>query len=323
MFRSDCRVMAARQQAIVCLASMPIAAFVTYGNFLKGNTMNAVLDWKTMPEGREKYAAYLASREWAVMKEQVKQRSRGTCEHCLTASGTQTHHQTYAHKYKELPEDLLHVCAPCHEFLSGKTTHNPANDRPLMVRSRMGEFDRTMKTVYLAGRITNSTWRDEIMPDWSRGDTGSCEPTGGWLPKEDAIIASGRSLTMTGPWWMDARGWGKHDLVHDNDAQHANGCFDNHGQLVADTGMIALNIVLALQKTDVVFAWLDSLECYGTLFEMGYANSRRCQVFGYAANEDIAKEAWLPLQMCNNSIHSQVQPSAGSAWKHFLANYTK
>lgn len=30
------------------------------------------MDWKKMPEGKEKYAAYLCSREWSVLKEAVK-----------------------------------------------------------------------------------------------------------------------------------------------------------------------------------------------------------------------------------------------------------
>jgi hypothetical protein len=73
-----------------------------------------------MKPGEEKRQAYLASPEWALLKNAVKSRSGGVCEHCQQARGTQTHHQTYARLYKELLADLAHVCQPCHLYLSGK-----------------------------------------------------------------------------------------------------------------------------------------------------------------------------------------------------------
>jgi hypothetical protein len=83
-------------------------------------------DWKGMKDGREKYHAYLASREWALLKKQVRARSGGKCEHCRVAEGTETHHTTYIRKYREKLEDLMHVCRECHEFLSGHGTVDPA-----------------------------------------------------------------------------------------------------------------------------------------------------------------------------------------------------
>jgi hypothetical protein len=85
-----------------------------------------ILDWKSLPNGQEKRLAYMASREWALKREAVRQRSRGRCEHCRVAAATQTHHQTYRRLYAERLEDLLHVCEPCHLFLSGKGGKNPA-----------------------------------------------------------------------------------------------------------------------------------------------------------------------------------------------------
>jgi hypothetical protein len=75
---------------------------------------------------REKYHAYLASREWAVLKEQVRARSGGKCERCNKAPYEQTHHVTYIRKYNEALDDLQAVCAPCHEFVSGKRNDDPA-----------------------------------------------------------------------------------------------------------------------------------------------------------------------------------------------------
>lgn len=40
------------------------------------------MDWRDIENDREKYAAYLCSREWNVLKEAVKERSGGKCERC-------------------------------------------------------------------------------------------------------------------------------------------------------------------------------------------------------------------------------------------------
>lgn len=74
------------------------------------------------------YKRYLASREWAVLKEQVRERSRGHCEHCLVGSYEDTHHVTYARIGHEELSDLAAVCRPCHEFLSGKSDRNPLDE---------------------------------------------------------------------------------------------------------------------------------------------------------------------------------------------------
>ncbi len=135
-----------------------------------------MVDWKTMREGKEKYSAYLASREWAVLKEQIKQRSRGICEHCLVARGTQTHHQTYARKYKEPLSDLLHVCAPCHEFLSGKSQDNPADTRPLMMQDHEGRWALPLHSVYFVGGDSVADWCKSRKPTPKEKKLSVCVP---------------------------------------------------------------------------------------------------------------------------------------------------
>jgi hypothetical protein len=67
----------------------------------------------------------LASREWALLKEQVRKRSGGVCERCRVGVYASTHHLTYERIGHERIEDLLAVCEPCHEFLSGKSEYDP------------------------------------------------------------------------------------------------------------------------------------------------------------------------------------------------------
>lgn len=73
----------------------------------------------TLPAFDSTYGTYLASREWALLKVAVRERSCGRCEYCDLRPGTETHHKTYDRLYHEKLDDLMDVCHLCHEFLSG------------------------------------------------------------------------------------------------------------------------------------------------------------------------------------------------------------
>jgi hypothetical protein len=75
---------------------------------------------------KSEYQKYLASREWALLKGQVRKRSHGRCERCLCFEYEQTHHLTYERIGEEKLEDLLAVCEPCHEYISGKSNNDPS-----------------------------------------------------------------------------------------------------------------------------------------------------------------------------------------------------
>lgn len=81
--------------------------------------------WQDVTNKKEKYGLYLASREWAVKKLAVKERSGGVCEHCRHDVASQVHHMDYTRLYDELLTDLLHVCDACHRFISGHPMEDP------------------------------------------------------------------------------------------------------------------------------------------------------------------------------------------------------
>lgn len=78
-----------------------------------------MIDWRTLPPGREKYQAYLASAEWSVLRQIVLTRDDRKCQQC-GEEGTHVHHQTYIRVYAEDPADLILLCESCHE-----NHHNP------------------------------------------------------------------------------------------------------------------------------------------------------------------------------------------------------
>jgi hypothetical protein len=85
---------------------------------------------------KSEYQKYLASREWALLKKQVRERCRGKCERCKTGDYESTHHLTYTRIGRELLDDLQAVCNRCHDFLSGKSDFDPTMDRLSVLAGR-------------------------------------------------------------------------------------------------------------------------------------------------------------------------------------------
>jgi hypothetical protein len=81
--------------------------------------------WQAMPDGPEKYQAYLASHEWAQRRSSILKRCSGICERCHSNPAENIHHRTYARKYQERLTDLIAYCRGCHEWHHDKTKSDP------------------------------------------------------------------------------------------------------------------------------------------------------------------------------------------------------
>jgi len=73
------------------------------------------------------YRRYLASREWALKKKAIRERSGGLCERCLMDVMSIVHHLTYEHVGNEPFDDLQGLCHGCHEYLSAASDVDPAD----------------------------------------------------------------------------------------------------------------------------------------------------------------------------------------------------
>ena len=49
-----------------------------------------------------------------------------------------------------------------------------------------------------------------------------------------------------------------------------------------------------IRKADLVFAWIDSLDCYGTIVEIGYAHGRQKKIV--IAGPEFYKDLWFVYQ---------------------------
>jgi hypothetical protein len=84
-------------------------------------------EWRHIADDREKYRAYLCSREWALLRNAVRERCGGKCERCKVNEMECVHHLTYARKYDERLDDLAGWCNFCHEFTHGKSDYDPVD----------------------------------------------------------------------------------------------------------------------------------------------------------------------------------------------------
>jgi hypothetical protein len=277
--------------------------------------------WKYMPEGKEKYSAYLCSREWAVLKEAVKRRSKGICERCTVNRMDHVHHLTYERKYAERLDDLQACCKQCHEFIHGKSDIDPADERPI----RIPWCRKTVKSFYLAGKITGTNWRDEIVKGWSDSssecyaDAFFSEPDDFWDLAPNAVQACGIKLHYCGPWWKDLECG--HGRPSNNSGPHAYGYsiggLDEYAmrRYAANRKTVADNVARMVSAADMVFAWIDSADCYGTIFEIGYAKALKKVVVVGVDNkfQSQACEMWLAFEGC----YCVSGDSASDAWDEF------
>ena len=116
-----------------------------------------MIDWRSIKDDREKYAAYLCSREWSVLKFQVHERARGRCERCWINAIDAVHHLTYARKYRENLDDLQAICNPCHEFVHGVSDFDPK----LVPHTSMRECWWCKYSAEDRDRLSRSFWRCE------------------------------------------------------------------------------------------------------------------------------------------------------------------
>lgn len=93
---------------------------------------------------RVDYHEYLASREWALKKRAVFQRSAGRCERCHIFKHTQTHHLTYERIGHEELTDLQGLCDGCHAFVSAKSDVDPKVEFDAFLSSLRVQFQNNV-----------------------------------------------------------------------------------------------------------------------------------------------------------------------------------
>lgn len=277
-------------------------------------------DWRAIVNDKSKYQAYLCSREWSVLTRKVRDRSGGRCERCKVNKHESTHHLTYERKYKERLEDLLGICNDCHSFIHGKSDYDPSVRPPIVNR-------KVVQSFYLAGKITGTTWRDQIVPGWSEENHSMnyyeavdlADDTPFSWNSVGVKIQNRKSIVYyNGPWWLSDIDFGGHGVSQYTDGPHAapEGLDARFGSDICATNqeITAFRVHNAIKDSDLIFAWVDRDDCFGTLFEIGLAAGlRKTIVFASPPSFD-ASDLWLPIFFSHYHV---LAPSPLLAWNAF------
>jgi hypothetical protein len=250
--------------------------------------MHDVMDWRNIKDPTEKLQAYYASREWGLKKVAVRNRANGICERCKVNAMDHVHHLTYIRKFNEELTDLQAICRPCHDFTHAKSDVDPAAPGPVMC------CGKPISSVYLAGTCEPTTV--EVTPEgkkdnWRRDLTWAYFVGHHKAPPGDhpqfITLADGRKLAYAGP-----------HIYY----QH-NYCIENnHGESGSDA---FVNACAGISKADLVFAWVDRLDCFGTIAEIGAAHKQRVVVVAGPKRFD---ELWFVYRMADLTIFDKPDP---------------
>jgi nucleoside 2-deoxyribosyltransferase len=121
-----------------------------------------------------------------------------------------------------------------------------------------------LKNVYLAGKIEKNCWRHSLAPGL-RGALDYETPYD-WVAPSVSIVD--RILKTNGPFFRSCdHGCGHVPAQH---GQAPNACFEGLPSGSTKTHQACIG---AIYGCDIFFAWIDSLDCYGTLVEAGFASA--------------------------------------------------
>lgn len=159
---------------------------------------------------------------------------------------------------------------------------------------RMNETTQSIETIYLAGKIEKHDWRHDIVDELEgksllRGDGGGIHQGAfsQWPIMDKAIFGE---FNYSGPYFVSGEhfsfhGEGTHGVGADElpsgdllpKTQHAY--IENtggHGSGYPE-GLSYATVVdrcqHAIGRSDLIFAWIDDITCYGTIAEIGYAKA--------------------------------------------------
>lgn len=178
--------------------------------------------------------------------------------------------------------------------------------------------------VYLAGKITHNWWRNEIYGGNGEPDRTSGINVGHYWNTVDEYMDSEYDAgfcIITGPHSIGC----DHGCFHDeHQAMHTATPTESAG-CPADSEIKKDDVRNAcchqIEKSDIVFAFIDSLDCHGTLAEIGYAYGKGKFICMLFKNKTIEKELWFVSQMGNvvftgRKVKNSLTDGINEYWKH-------
>lgn len=191
---------------------------------------------------------------------------------------------------------------------------------------------KAIKSVYLAGKMPgeggrHADWRDEFF-DVNRLEHSKYSPLftfneeWEWEVLGNAI----HGLSYTGPYFVDNLGGHGYSQTMEEeefspgDCAHGGYVEREHGAYRSDQmEQVQMMCFQAIQRSDLIFAWIDSLDCFGTFAELGYAKAFGKLIWiGSPANFWRSETLWFIYEMADKVAFAD---AAYDAFKRLYTPY--
>lgn len=223
---------------------------------------------------------YYKSRAWAEKRNARLKNDGYKCARCGFTRALEVHHINYDRLYNEdISRGLVTLCKKCHkEIETQKKEHDP--------------IQAEHHTVYLAGKIRENGWRIAY------GEIGFYEYDSVETLASEFTHRVGDWMTVTGPVFLAC----DHGCYH-GPGSHGVGA-DYHGGCSGNE--ICRKDVLyvcksQIDRAEIVFAYIDCGDCYGTIAEIGYAHAMGKDIVIVFASQELKEEMWFVDKMQRNT----------------------
>lgn len=223
---------------------------------------------------------YYKSVAWAFKRNERLKIDGFKCAKCGFTRALEVHHINYERVFHEdVSRDLITLCKKCHKEIEGqKNKINPVREIT------------ENHSVYFAGKINKNGWRT----GWGELIFEYAENIENLTSFEYKI---NDEMTYTGPIFLSC----------DHGCYHGPG---SHGVAAGGYGCGAKGIqredVLyicksQIERAEILFAYIDSADCFGTIAEIGFAYAIGKDIFIVFSNEELKEEMWFVDQMQRNT----------------------
>jgi hypothetical protein len=184
--------------------------------------------------------------------------------------------------------------------------------------------------IYLAGKVGQNDWRHDLVPGLrGLGDLYESIPNVERFPVLEGAVLGKHDYT--GPYFVSC----DHSCYHGRTSHGVGAWNDGESEVeFADEGaeewddyrgcgpdgphrdrVVALCLD-AIRRSDLVFAWIDRDDCFGTLAELGYARAYGRTV--WIAGPKPFRELWFVYEMADRSLFFTPIVDAGDALASML-----
>jgi very-short-patch-repair endonuclease len=155
--------------------------------------------------------------------------------------------------------------------------------------------------IYLAGKIAYDDWRHRVVSGLREANSKlyDFDDRYYWPILENSILGE---HNYTGPFFISC----DHGCFHKPHSHgYGPGCSGEKSH--ADNPQVNNLCKEAIDKSDLIFAWIDAPDAYGSIFELGYAVAKGIPIF-LAISEELKnrRDLWFIEQFISNCRESWV-----------------